>query len=515
MKLAVANPAIANRGYRVWNAPNQAGLVTDFQGNQVPAGQTTGNDFIWIGLPKPLQSIPGLQSLTEMGIPKQSLDVIFGGGLDALYSKGSKNVFNDVFPIGPYIAIPASELVKKKPSLEDSLKFVLPFGTYKNVAAGLLPAWLQKAQVAQDGLDSAQYASAYQLIWNTEQMKAKRNGLPPVSPEKIDKMTKQYWMMRTAANLIMPFSPRFETPYKFYLDKSREYRRIYGVNADAQFLQDFPDFFSFAGSLSSNPTNIQSSQYAVARVQKYAPLVTELSKIEPKLIGAITNDFANYQFSQAARAYLQNKNIAPDTKQKFIDALSPAEAQKRNEAEKGWIVYNKVADAIDNELQDRGLVSVQQKGAEDLAAIKALVIQKLSRKTDATGNPIVDPKTGQYIQSAWYDDYLASDGSKTNRVVLGLSKILQNQKFMSENSNNSTWKSVAAYMGVRQAIAAELAKRQTKSIGSKANTDLKIAYDLVVNKLKQDDKLGFAYIYDRFLSQDLVFDKYLTPKEGL
>jgi hypothetical protein len=38
----------------------------------------------------------------------------------------------------------------------------------------------------------------------------------------------------------------------------------------------------------------------------------------------------------------------------------------RNEAEKGWIVYNRVMDAIDNELQDRGLVSTQQTGAEDL-----------------------------------------------------------------------------------------------------------------------------------------------------
>ena len=34
----------------------------------------------------------------------------------------------------------------------------------------------------------------------------------------------------------------------------------------------------------------------------------------------------------------------------------------------------------------------------------------------------------------------------------------------------------------------------------------------MVNKLKQDDKLGFAYLYDRFLSQDLVTDKYLAPK---
>ncbi len=513
LKLAAANPALVNRGYQVWNAPNRAGLVTDFEGNPIPEGETTGNDYIWVGVPKGLQGLPGLGSLTEMAIPKQSLDIIFGGGLDVLYNTGNKNVFSDIFPVGPYVAIPASELVKKKPSLEDSLKFVLPFGAYKNIPAGFIPAWIQKAQVAQDGLDSTQYASSWQLIYNTEQMRAKRNGLPPVPVEKIDKMTSDYWKMRTVANLILPFAPRFDTPYKFYLNKAREYRRLYGAEADTKFLTDFPEYFSFSASLSSNVANVQSSQYAVERVQKYSGLVGELSKIEPKLIGAITNNFANYEFSQAARAFLQNRSLSPDTKQKFVEALSPAEALKRNEAEKGWIVYNKVMDAIDNELQDRGLSSTQQKGAEDLALIKAAVITKLARKTDDQGNPILDPKTGQYQQTAWFDDYLDSDGSKTNRVVVGLSKIIQDEKFMKDNRNNSTWRSVAAYLEIRKQIAKTLASRPTKGIEAKDNADIKLIYDAVVNKLKQDDKMGFAYVYDRFLSQDLVYDKYLTPRE--
>ena len=42
---------------------------------------------------------------------------------------------------------------------------------------------------------------------------------------------------------------------------------------------------------------------------------------------------------------------------------------------------------------------------------------------------------------------------------------------------------------------------------------MKVIYDSVVKKLKQDDALGFAYVYDRFLSQDLIVDKQLTVKE--
>ena len=532
LKLAAANPAIVNRGYLVWNSPNQAGLVTDQEGNEVPAGQTTGNDIIWVGLPKGVTKIPfvgkGLEPFVKpdakpgdetiysggLGIPKGSLDILFQGGLDMLYMKGNPNVFSDIFPVGPYVAIPASEIVKRQPSLEESFKWALPFGPSKDALAGLTPAWFQRLRTNVAGQEDPAFARSYQLIWNTEQQRAKRNGRDPVSASKILKMTKDYWSMRTVANLVMPFAPRFDTPYKYYMDKSREYRRLYGLEADAKFLDDYPEFFSFSASLSSNPTNVQSSVQAVENIKKYDGLVSDLVKVEPRLVGLITNNFAGYEFSQAAYEYLYRKRVSPDSPEKFLTSQSPAESQKRNEAEKGWIQYNRIMDAIDNDLQDRGLTSTQQKGAEDLATLKAAVITKLSQKTDADGNPIINPKTGQIEQTAWSDDYLDSDGSKTNRVILGLGKILTDKKFIEANKNNPTWKSVSAYLDFRKALAQELSGRKVKSIDAKANTDLRFIYDGIVNKLKQDDKLGFAYVYDRFLSQDLVYDKYLTPKEN-
>jgi hypothetical protein len=529
-KMAAANPQIVNRGYLVWNSPNKAGLVTDQNGKEVPAGQTSGNDIIWVGLPKGVTKIPfvgkGLEPFVKpdvkpgdktiysggLGIPKKSLDIIFQGGMDVLYMKGSPNVFSDVFPVGPYVAIPASEIVKRQPSLEDAFKWALPYGPSKDAISGLLPSWFQKLQTRNAGLNDPAFARSYQLIWNTEQQKAKRNGLPPVSPDKILNMTKDYWNMRTAANLIMPFAPRFDSPYKFYLDKSREYKRAYGLDADTKFLTDYPEFFAFASSLSSNPTGVQSSVQAVNNINKYSGLVSDLANIEPKLVGLVVNDPTGYDFSQAAYDYLYGKKISPSSPEKFLSSKSPAESQKKNEAEKGWIIYNRFADAIDQALAARGLSSVQQTGAEDLKYYKEQVIQKLSIQTDNQGKPILDPKTGQYVQTAWYDDYLDSDGSKTNRIVVGLGKILNDPKFMENNKNNTTWKSVSVYLDFRKAIANELAKRDAKSIDAKSNVDLKYYYDGMVNKLKQDDKLGFSYLYDRFLSQDLVYDKYLTPK---
>ena len=528
-KMAVANPAIVNRGYLVWNSPNKAGLVTDQEGKEVPAGQTSGNDIIWIGLPKGVTKIPfigkGLESFTTpqgkagegveitggFGIPKASLDIVFQGGMDVLYMKGNPNVFSDIFPVGPYVGVPVSEIVKRQPSLEESFKWALPFGPTKNAASGFLPTWFQRLQTRYAGQSDPQFANSYQLIYNTEQQKAKRNGLPPVDPNKILKMTRDYWNMRTAANLIMPFAPRFDSPYRFYMDKSREYKRVYGLNADSQFFQDFPEFFSFSASLSSNPTGVQSSIQTVGNIKKYEGLVGELVKIEPKLVGLVVNNPSGYDFSQAAYRYLYGKKVSPDSPNKFLSSQSPAEAQKKNEAEKGWIQYNRFINIIDEELKNRGLTSVQQNGAEDLKIVKDSFIQNLSIQTDNDGKPVFNEKTGTFQQTAWSDDYLDSDGSKTNKVISGLSKILNNKKFMEDNKNNTTWKSVSVYFDIRKAMANELMKREVKSIDAKANTDIRFAYDSVVSKLKKDDPVGFAYLYDRFLSQDLIVDKYLTP----
>ena len=512
LNLAVANPAIVNRGYNVWQAPNRSSLVTDQDGNVVPEGETSGNDVIWISTPKTLRGIPGLGSLTNVGIPKQSLDIIFQGGMDVLYNQGNPNVFSDIFPVGPYVAVPIGELVKKKPSLEDAFKWALPYGASKNAISGFLPAWVNKAQVAKGELSDAQFAKSYDLIFATEQTRAKRNGRPPVSPDKIMKMTQDYWKMRIAANLILPFAPRFDSPYAFYINKSREYKRKFGMEADARFLDDFPEFFAFTASTSKNPAKVDYTVNAVKNIGKYRDLVTELASIEPKLIGTIVNDKDGYKFSQAAYQWLYDNNITPNSKEKFLSSQDPIVAQKANEAEKGWIVYGQYRQAIDDELKARGLTSTQQKGAEDLAFFKQMIIKKLAVQTDAQGNPIKNEKTGTLQQTAWYDDYLDSDGSKTNRVVAGLSKILDNQKFMDDHSKSTTWQSIAVYFDYRKAIAEELQKRPAKSIDAKKNNDLRIFYDAIVAKLKNDDKLGFAPLYDRFLTQDLVVDKYLTPK---
>jgi hypothetical protein len=513
LKLSVANPAIANRGYMVWQSPNRAGLVTDQDGNPVPEGQTSGSDVIWISVPKGFQGIPGMDSLTQMGIPKQSLDIIFQGGMDVLYNKGNPNVASDIFPVGPFIAAPISEIVKDKPDLEEAFKWALPYGASKNVASNFLPAWVQKSIAANKELDDAQFAKTHALIVATEATNAKLNGTKMPTAKKLMDMTKDYWKLRIAANLILPFAPRFDSPYQYYIQKSREYKQLYGMDADAKFFKDFPEYFAFTASTSNNPTKVDYTVGAVKNIKKYGPLLSELLSIEPKLIGFVVNEKEGYKFSDAAYKWLYNNKISPNSPKKFLEPIDPVEARKKNEAEIGWIQYGEVMDTIDAQLAARGLSSITQKGAEDLKAYKEIKLSEFIRQKDANGKDILDPKTGQFAQTPWYDDYLDSDGSKTNRIIYGFSKILNDPTYRKDNKGSTTFKSLEVYFDIRKKYAQELMNRDARSIDAKSNIDVRIAYDAIVNKLKTDDPIGFGPLYDRFLSQDLITDKYLTPKE--
>jgi hypothetical protein len=531
LKLSVANPAIANRGYMVWQSPNRAGLVTDQDGNPVPEGQTSGSDVIWLSIPKGMKNVPfigaGLGSFVKpdgkpgdktiygggFGIPKQSLDIIFQGGMDVLYNKGNPNIASDIFPVGPYIAAPISEIVKDKPGLEEAFKWALPYGPSKSVYSNFVPAWAQKKIALEKELDDAQFAKSYSLIFTTEMVNAKRNGTKIPTAKEIMTKTKDYWKLRTWANVLLPFAPRFDSPYQYYIQKSREYKQLYGMEADAKFFKDFPEYFAFTASTSDNPAKVDYTVGAVKNIKKYGNLLSELSTIEPKLIGFVVNEKEGYKFSDAAYQWLYNNKISPDSPKKFLAPISPAEARKKNEAEVGWIKYGEVMDTIDAQLAARGLSSITQKGAEDIKAYKEIKLLEFTRQKDANGKDILDPKTGQFAQTPWYDDYLDSDGSKTNRIIYGFSKILNDPKYRKDNKDSTTFKSLEVYFDIRKKYAQELMNRDARSIDAKSNIDVRIAYDAIVNKLKTDDPIGFGPLYDRFLSQDLITDKYLTPKE--
>lgn len=492
-KIASDNPVIINRAAMAWTAPNRMGLATDENGNPVPKERALQpSDTMWFEVPEGLKKLPiigkGLTSLDRVGISKQSLDVAFQG-----------NPFG--VSVGPLTAIPASYAMKYKPELSKVIGFAFPYGPDASVSA-VLPTYIRRQWEKMQGQNSSDYARTYQLIYLTEQHKARDEGRPYLSEKAIKEKVDAYYNMRTAANLILPFAPQFNSPYKYYIDKWHEYSQQYGLGADDKFLQDYPEFFDFATSLSKNPTGSNATMDDVENAKRYSGLISEIFQDNPALVGAITRGSGAAKFNPTAYWWQSETSVSPGTPEKFRGKSTPAESIAANEARKGWALYRRMTAIIDGKLAERGLHSVEQAGAEDLKAAKEAAIRSLATEKD----PVTGQSTGQ--PSAWYIDYRDVDGLKTAKNINGLRKIVNNKKFMDDNGSDPTWRSVAVYLQIRDSIGRALASRPSSAITSASNADLKLSLDYYVNQLKQGD-VEFADIYERFLSQDKIYDKYL------
>jgi hypothetical protein len=492
-KIAADKPQMLNRANVVWNAPERSGLITDENGDPVAPGQALStNDTMWLPIPNVLKRLPvigeGLTSLDTVGISKRSLDVIFQG-----------NPFG--VSVGPFAAIPVANVLKLKPELSEIVSFAFPYGPDASLNQ-FMPTWMRNTLKGIQGLNNDDYAKTYQLIWLTEQQKAQEARTPYLTDGEIKKKTDAFYKMRVAANLILPFAPQFESPYRLWMDKWREYSKNYGLAADAKFLEDFPEYFEFATSLSKNPTGSQATMDDVQNAKRYTDLISDVVDDNSYLVGLITRGSGAAKYNPTAYWWQSETAIAPGTPERYRSKQDPKEAQRANAAREGWAKYRRAMVILDAHLEKRGLTSFQQSGAEDLAYAKQVVIQQLASDVD----PVTGQPTGQ--PSAWYEDYRDIDGTKSAKTMSGFKKIISNEKFMADNGDDPTWKSVAVYMKIRDSIASLLGARESSNIDSKQNEDLRMALDYYVNQLKAGD-LEFANIYDRFLSQDRIYDKYL------
>lgn len=483
-KLAYNRPEIINRANLIFTAPNRAGIATDEFGRPVPPEEATMDDYIWLEIPEGMKKLPfigkGLSSLDQMGLQKKSLDVVFQGNIG--------------LPVGPYAAIPLSKIVVNQPSLMDSLEWALPYGPERNAATALLPAWVKRQITKAQGQDSTQYANIYSLIWTTEQHKRRDAGLPPATSDEIKEMTDAYWNMRSVANLVLPFAPTFQSPYKFYIDQFNLFKEQYGREAEVEFWRQYGDeFFDFTTSLSRNPTGVGATVSDVANLQKYGDLIEELNGIDPRVIGLVSaTGRGDYEFSQAAYQWQLENKITGSSSESYRSAKDPEQAAKDTQTALGWIKYNEVMDKIDEVMVARGLTNLRQNGAEDLAALKKQAIFNI-------GKDNID----------WYMDYKDTDGAKYIKTKMAFNAIINNEKFMADHGNDPTWKSVAMYLQIRDEAEKVLATRKSTNLTAKSNQDIAALLEQAANILKQQD-IGFSDIYDRYFAYDPGYDPVIS-----
>ena len=489
--LATENPAVIARAGQIVSSLRNQPNVIDAEGNLTNEFSYDNKIVVPMseGVISAVEKIPGwgkgmAEAIRATGmqvsIPVRSLDVLFQG--EALAG------------FGPLVVLPVNELVKAKPDLEDiftsSVLPVLPFGTQEGVLRQLLPPAAQKlaSLAGQDEL----WSRTFNTVYRYELIKynlGEREKMP--SLEEVAKLTNDFYKVRVLSNLVMPFAAQYDSPLSFYSQQFRKLQDVYGRDAEVLFLEMYPEMGPALVSSSFNPTGAQASQKAFTNIKRYGDLVSQIGQTAPEMIGFLVNDpDGKYDFSEAVYAWQYGNAPVPGSTDKFRERRDPAQLKRDANIKVGWIEFRKNMNLLDSQLQAQGYESYNESGAEELQALKQLMVADLSQRN-----------------ADWQADYLNVDRGKWIYRMQAMNSMLSNPKWMADNGNRQVVQAMAIYLQARGQVARELQTRkaygEASTLAAADNADLDGYWNSVVSQLKNGSP-EFEDFYNRFLQNDPV-----------
>jgi hypothetical protein len=485
------NPAVAARAGQVISSLRNQPNVVDQDGNQTT--EFSYDNKIVLPMPegaiKAVGMIPGWgkgmaealrSSGTQMSIPIRSLDILFQGEAIAGF--------------GPIVTIPVNEIVKLKPDLEDLVTStvlpVLPFGPQEGLFRQLFPPAAQKL-ISLQGQDEA-WSRTFNTVYRYELIRfnlGERNTLPELS--EIKTMADNLYRVKMLSNLVMPFAAQYDSTLSFYTQQFRRLQQVYGQDAEALFLEMYPEMSPALISASYNPTGVNASQAAFKNTQKYSGLISKIGQTTPEMIGFLVNDpDGKYDFSEAVYAWQYGNAPVPGSTENYRGRRNPADLKKDANVKMGWIEFRKNMNLLDSQLFAQGYTSFNDNGAEELQTLKQMMVADMtSRNKD------------------WAADYYSVDRGKWIYRMQSMTTMLSDPTWMKENGSRPVVQSIAVYLNLRSQIARELASRKAYGMSStltaKDNSDLDGLWNQTIAQLLQGSG-EFEDFYNRFLQNDPV-----------
>lgn len=465
-RLWMEDPSRLARLAMAWEAPAKMGTV-----------YTNPDGEKFVALPSFLAGPMG----AAPGMPKDYFkELIFQG--DYWYMPG----------VGAPITVPAAEILRNRPDLENLMKPLLPYGAGSNALDQILPAgWKRGLQVWKKEDDDA-YLKMFTLnakVLETDRRLGENNYTPEQLFAEARRRTDDVMRLRMIYNFTMPFSPNIRHPYQLQQDLYNSMQEQYradpnvfgGLSPDEHFLDTVgEEYFAFtAAATKSNVGGIAPTKEGYQGFNKFKDLVAR----SPELGSFIVGD-TNGEFSGAVQQWMLTHRIGGGNSETLRDIRSPKEALEDAEINRGWDEWRKIDTAITAAMQERGLRSLSQNEALDLRVTRTYMIEKLK---------------GKY--QLWAREYDVMDRGKIDARVAEMEELIEDPRLRDRPGHGS----LAQYLALRATVVNQLAARKSaggsNNLQAQVNTDLRIAFEYYTGKLKMADTY-FADIHSRWLSND-------------
>ncbi len=485
--IVAENPqAVANVARTIAQIVNGQ-TVIDQDGNRITdakdlAGGTYANLVVQVpqgfidSLPKQWREIAN-NAFKSVNIPLSSLDVITQG------QPGNPG-------FGPYAVLPTYLVLRNRPELEEAFRPFFPAGMPQSATDLFAPAALRRLRSmwTQDEL----YVRTFNqmLRYEAYNFNAGRRTDEPTLDEITDK-TNKFFMLRAFSSLTMPFavSPEMD----FYQQTFRQFMNQYGPGeAEAKFLEMYPDYFEATVSLSKSPGSLEANMDTVRNLKKFRGLMAEAEASDnPELIGFLANDFdGQYTFSQAAYQWQYRQGAYPGSKNTYRQNRSPEELLRDANIKRGWTQFNSLMGQINTYKIQNGIVSDNDDRMDVINNAKSLWV-----KMQAEEN------------FDWYSEYISPDRGKYERRAQVLKKALADKNWMAQNGDRPVVKAMATYLDLREQMAAILKERDalggSAMLSAKSNADLTYVFEQVRQQLIAESP-EFEQFLNRYFINDTV-----------
>lgn len=518
-QLANEAPTRYLRVMALLRAPLRAGLITDERGNRIREDGKHVDPLTGEVLP---ESQWGTREMLRFNLPGWARGVPWFG--EAL---GGKTISLDMGSIragmpqsigfGPVLQIPVNQVARKRPDLQESLKFILPYGTTDaSLLRQMEPSFVKKFADAQNrdddnrtmrGLEASSLLAKITSFRQTNGRVPSANEKLQLEKEAVDE-ARSIMHLRAVVGYTVPFSIGFDSPYKPYADAYRTANSVWseaeknkaqtgGVNlslADAGGLERTPDqwfvdtfgeeYYALTQSVTKTQNGVPATVGGVVAEKKYRDLIEKY----PDLGGLIIGSEGVGEFNHTIFLNQLGTETRPGSGVKEREYLPLSGAPGRPgistspEVSQGWAEFGPAMDVIDAIRRQRGLSSLNSKAAADLAAAKNGIIDALSKK-----------------YPAWADEYGQSDSNKWKRKIEGMTAIADDPRL----AGRGEIAVLKEYLEARQGIAAVLASRKNKTLSAQSNADVDAAWT-GISEVLIDKNLAFADLYHRYLERDPV-----------
>lgn len=495
-KIVSDRPETVMRAFNTQRAVYNNFVVVDEDGQPVEREYLSYNpgDRIIFRVPEGMKGTEfgkALMTIGEIGVPIGSANTVLQGEAPLLPGPG------------PVVTIPADKFLNTAhnflPWFKDTrgtefdenylYRWLFPVGRpqhggVRGILDQVSPGWGKRVMQMSEGDGGIAYANLFSETAREMQLANQEAGKPPPTPDEIEKQARWVWGLRVFAGLTAPVQTQFRPKHQFLIDAAHKYQRDYGIDWFDKFMKDYGTTVARYATSSSNSTvGIPPTSEGMEEWSANRKLIAKYPEWGGAIISpdAYTDDFSSDAY------YAQFElNLGPGDSTPVREPLSTKERFDQADARAGWYEFRQVDATLDAELVARGLHSLQQKGAEDLAEIKANFVSDLSKRLPAW--------------RAEYDNF-------NNDIYTRINE-LREWAFNDEFENRPDIQGVRQYMILRDQVGDELDAYAANMGGSRSlqaeeNTALREWFYGQVGQLRAANP-AFAEFYSRYLTQDTL-----------